>query len=250
MAPDKFFVSVIVPVYNGADFLESAIKTVAAQGYSPLEIIIVDDGSTDETAIIAKRSGQPVRYFYQPNRGPAAARNLGIKEAKGDVIAFLDVDDRWPADKLKVQLECLRNNPTAEIINGYTQFYKISGQKDGKLILKKTWKPAFIVSLWSPIFRKSVFEKIGYLDETLRSAEDVNWFFKAWEKGINMITLEHVTYLYLRHSGGISFGKNIKSSNFLKEIRKSIQRRRDQGGGTAAPLAPLSKIRDMDKHPK
>ena len=98
--------SVIMPVYNGAEFLAEAVASIVAQAYQPLEIIVVDDGSTDETATIVQSLGGEIRYLYQFNQGPAAARNAGLALAQGDLIAFLDVDDLWPADKLAQQMAC------------------------------------------------------------------------------------------------------------------------------------------------
>src|ERR1700682_4446766 len=97
-------VSIIIPVYNAAHFLPQAMASIRAQGYDSLEIVVVDDGSTDNCADVAKSLGSDVRYDRQVNRGPSAARNRGLALARGELIAFLDVDDQWPAQKLSVQL--------------------------------------------------------------------------------------------------------------------------------------------------
>jgi glycosyltransferase involved in cell wall biosynthesis len=86
-------VSVIIPVYNGADFLEAAISGVLAQDYQPLEIIVVDDGSTDATRAIAQQFQPNVRYLYQENSGPAAARNCGIRSAQGEILANRQIEN-------------------------------------------------------------------------------------------------------------------------------------------------------------
>ena len=106
----KPLVSVIVPVYNGAQFIGEAIESVFVQNYDPLEIIIVDDGSTDETANIVK-SYNNMHYIYQPNQGVAAARNSGIENSMGKLIAFLDADDCWAPNKLNIQVDCLLKHP-------------------------------------------------------------------------------------------------------------------------------------------
>ena len=91
-------VSVIIPAFNRERFLAASIKSVLAQLYRPIEIIVVDDGSTDNTKKVAEGFGKEVRYVHQENKGPSAARDTGIKVAKGDVFAFIDADDLWSSD--------------------------------------------------------------------------------------------------------------------------------------------------------
>ena len=98
------FVSVITPVHNGARFLAEAVESVERQGYEPLEIIVVDDGSTDDTPRVIAELGDRVLALRQENAGPAAARNRAIAAARGDVLAFCDADDTWPEGKLDAQL--------------------------------------------------------------------------------------------------------------------------------------------------
>src|SRR5690349_13432849 len=96
-------ISVIVPVYNGSDFLSEAIDSIRQQMYGSIEIIVVDDGSTDSTPQIIESFANSIQSIRQDNAGPAAARNAGIRLAHGEVIGFLDADDLWPPDKLKIQ---------------------------------------------------------------------------------------------------------------------------------------------------
>ncbi len=104
-------VSVIIPAYNSEQYIRRAIDSVLAQTHPASEIIVVDDGSTDNTCEMVQRYGPPVRYLYQANAGPGAARNTGIQAAKGEWIAFLDSDDEWAPEKLQVQLDLLHRNP-------------------------------------------------------------------------------------------------------------------------------------------
>ncbi|MBD3561475.1 glycosyltransferase family 2 protein, partial [Planktothrix sp. FACHB-1355] len=124
MEDNSLFVSAIIPVYNGEKYLAEAIKNVKNQDYQPLEIIVIDDGSTDRTPEVAAAFKDSIRYVSQPNSGPAAARNHGIRIANGDVIAFLDVDDLWSDDKLKLQANYLANNPSVGIVQGLIQQMK------------------------------------------------------------------------------------------------------------------------------
>jgi glycosyltransferase involved in cell wall biosynthesis len=114
-------ISVIVPVYNGDLYLAAAIESILAQNYQPIEILIIDDGLTDNTAKIADRFQQHVRYIYQPNSGAPSARNLGLKMATGEIIAFLDADDIWHEQKLALQLDILAKNSSVSVVLGHRQ---------------------------------------------------------------------------------------------------------------------------------
>src|SRR5437867_2556724 len=104
-------VSVVIPVYNGERYLADAIQSVLDQTYENFEVIVVDDGSTDESAAVAKRFGEAIRYVHQANGGVSKARNTGIAEARGVYLAFLDQDDLWLPDKLSVQVAYLDSHP-------------------------------------------------------------------------------------------------------------------------------------------
>ncbi|HKV36457.1 MAG TPA: glycosyltransferase family A protein, partial [Pyrinomonadaceae bacterium] len=115
----EHLVSVIIPVFNGERFLREAVQSVLDQGDSSVEIIVVDDGSTDGTETVAR--SLPVRYLHQTNQGPAAARNRGIEHAQGSLLAFADADDLWPVNKLELQLPCLLRDPKIDIVLGRIQ---------------------------------------------------------------------------------------------------------------------------------
>src|SRR5438045_3638350 len=115
MSQSNIRVSVIMPVYNGERFLMEAIRDIQAQECAPLEILVIDDGSTDDTAAILAQLGDPVRTVRQPNRGPSAARNRGIELARGEVIAFHDVDDLWAPGTLAALLDHLDAHPEIDI---------------------------------------------------------------------------------------------------------------------------------------
>lgn len=110
-------VSVVIPAYNRARFLGTAVASVRAQSHACTEIVIVDDGSTDDTAQVVAALGDGIRYITQANAGPAAARNRGILEARSDLVAFLDTDDRWLPDKIALQVEVLRREPTVALVS-------------------------------------------------------------------------------------------------------------------------------------
>jgi GT2 family glycosyltransferase len=110
-------ISVVIPTYNRSAFLATAVASIRTQTYPCAEIIIVDDGSTDDTAQVTAALGAGIRYVRQANAGPAAARNRGIREARGDWVAFLDTDDRWLPEKLCKQVEIVRRDPSITLVS-------------------------------------------------------------------------------------------------------------------------------------
>lgn len=222
-------VSVIIPVFNGERFLRDAVQSVLAQKHSPVEIIIVDDGSTDGTATVAGNLPGTVRYLHQANQGPAAARNRGIEHAQGSLIAFADADDLWPAGKLKLQLPYLIKDPAIDIVIGRIQQVLLSETR-----AEEIGEPAFSVNLGSAILRRSVFESVGLFDETMRYSEDVDWFMRAREDGAAIVTLDAVTLFYRQHEQNMTRGKSTSELNVLKALKKSLDRRRERTGSASA----------------
>ena len=179
-------VSVIIPTYNRVAMLKEAVDSVLAQGFEDLELIVVDDGSTDGTSEEIKNYGGRVKLIQQPqNRGVSAARNRGILQAKGKYIAFLDSDDLWVKGKLKIQVEFLDSNPqyplcyTDEIwirrgkrVNPKLKHAKYSGWIFEKCL------PLCTISPSSACMRKTLFAKVGLFDEALPVCEDYDLWLR------------------------------------------------------------------------
>ena len=217
-------VSVVIPVFNGERFLREAVQSVLDQQYAPLEIIIVDDGSTDGTATVAQSLPETVRYLHQTNQGPAAARNRGIEHARGGLIAFADADDLWPPEKLELQLPWLIEDRGVEIVLGRVQLLSATGLTES----------AFSVNLGCAVIRKPVFDRVGSFDETMRYSEDVDWFMRARESGAAIITIDAVTLFYRQHEQNMTRGKSTSELNVLKALKRSLDRRRERVGFAAA----------------
>jgi len=227
-------VSVVIPVFNGERFLREAVQSVLDQKYSPIEIIIVDDGSTDGSSAVARSFSETVRYLYQANQGPAAARNRGIEHAQGSLIAFADADDLWPSEKLEMQLPYLINDAAIEIVMGRIQQVRLSKTVNGQTQTEELAEPAFSVNLGSAVIKKSVFERVGLFDESMRYSEDVDWFMRAREAGAAIVTIDAVTLLYRQHEENMTRGKSTSELNVLKALKKSLDRRRERTGVASA----------------
>jgi glycosyltransferase involved in cell wall biosynthesis len=238
------FVSIIIPAYNCERFIAEAVESVRRQEYEPSEIIIIDDGSTDGTSSCVKGLGEDIRYVYQTNKGPAAARNRGITISRGEVIAFLDADDYWPANKLKIQMERMNKNPEIEVVLGRIKCTGLLTEEDRKIRFESADNTMISICLGSGVFRKSVFDRVGLFDESLRHYEDHDWLLRAREKDISMIILKDVTLYNRRNEYSMSRRKTRNDPSMIQILKKSLDRRRQQEKG---PVELSSDFFDFDE---
>ncbi|PSB01602.1 glycosyltransferase family 2 protein [Merismopedia glauca] len=227
----SLLVSVIIPIYNGEMFLAEAIQSLKRQNYQPLEIIVIDDGSTDKTAEIAAQFHPEIRYVYQSNQGPSAARNHGIKLAEGEVIAFLDVDDLWADDVLLDFTDYLIAHPDVEIVQGLIQQMQreIVNPQENSYTFKPNFQPYQFINLGSALYRKSVFDKVGLFDLALRDNEDTDWFMRAWEQNINKVVIPRVMLFYRKHDGNMTLKQtDLVHFGVIKIYKRHIDRMRSQ----------------------
>ena len=170
-------ISTIIPTYNGVKYIRQAIESVLDQTYRDFEIVVVDDGSTDNTKEAVESFGNQVRYFYQENRGPGSARNFGIKNAKGDYIALLDHDDLWLSNRLEKEVELLDQQPEIGLV--YADAHQFSADLEVEktcfqqvtphsgFVFEKLWARNFIPNL-TVLVRKECYERLGVFDVTGR----------------------------------------------------------------------------------
>nr|WP_255695605.1 glycosyltransferase family A protein [Rhodohalobacter sp. 614A] len=222
-------VSIIIPVFNGEDFVADVFRNVEQQDYPSKEIIFVDDGSEDSSKEIIQQIDD-VQYVYQPNRGPASARNTGFRKSRGKYIAFLDVDDLWTENQLAHQVNVLEENPQYDMVQGRIQDLKRIGENKNAGIFEKTGSPYYSVNLGSAVFRRTVFETVGLFDENLHFNEDTDWFVRAWDKKIQKKKVEEVVLHYRKHANNLTHHKNSRHSGmaWLLKKRLDLQRRENQ----------------------
>jgi len=225
---DRPLVSVIIPVYNGECYLAEALDSIFAQDYRPMEVIVVDDGSVDGTADIAK-SYKEIRYIYQTNQGQGMAMNAGIMAARGEFIAFLDADDMWPPNKLSVQMDHLLKHPQVGYIIARMQNFLEPGTKRPSRITKDLLLTDYVaLSVGTLVVRKPVFERIGNFDKSYGHAKDVDWFVRAKEAGIPMAILPEILLYRRLHSSNRSYRTQARTSEFLRVVKSSIDRKRER----------------------
>ena len=204
-AADRPLVSAIVPVRDGASFLPEAVASIQAQHYPTLEIIVVDDGSTDDIQDVLHRLPAPIRYFRQEPSGPSAARNRGIREAKGEFIAFLDVDDLWPPDNLSLMVDAISGSPGWDVVHGFAQIMR-QMPDTGQYEFIGNPLEVFLDYLSAGLYRRSVFDKVGMLDESLTYFEDVEWFYRARDAGLAIERLQQISLYVRRHGQNMTRG--------------------------------------------
>lgn len=223
--PPDPMVSVVIPVYNGAAFLPSAVRSVVEQEYDALDIVVVDDGSIDDVLSAVAALPVPVRLLRQLNAGPAAARNRGIRSAAGDYLAFLDVDDLWAAGTLRRAIEILEADPAIDLVKGRSQLARFTTYDDSGTFIGNPAE-SFPYIIGSAVYRRSAFARLGLFDERLRFGEDQDWFVRAHEAGLVIRALDEVTLYVRRHGGNMTHGKSAAELNPARIIKNAIDRRR------------------------
>ncbi|VXD22702.1 Glycosyl transferase [Planktothrix serta PCC 8927] len=225
-------VSVIIPVYNGDRYLSQAIDSVLSQTYSNYEIIIVDDGSTDNTSEIIQhyvescQDSSLIRYIFQSNQGVAAARNRGIEEARGELIALLDQDDVFLPKKLEHQVACFEANPNVAIVNSG---WRLIDHNNNKISDIEPWHnlPNLTLETWitrTPIlpsalmFRRSAWQQIGGFDSRFNGVDDVDFIWRLALHEYSAIWLTEITVNYRQHEETVSNQKARERANLMIDL--------------------------------
>lgn len=202
--------SVIIPCFNQGEFLADAISSVLRQTYLNTEIVVIDDGSTDDTGSVARSFGNRVRYFFQENRGLSAARNAGVLASTGAYLQFLDCDDKIEPEKLSKQVVFLEANDDVDIVYGDARYFTTDNPDRLELgPYAKEHPESWIARIWSrnepllakllehnicavncPLIRKTVFERVGGWDTTLRALEDWEYWIRCVTHGVEIAFLD------------------------------------------------------------
>ncbi|MGE5658360.1 MAG: glycosyltransferase [Actinomycetota bacterium] len=219
-------VSVIIPTYNNAHYIKQAIKSVVEQTYQDYEIIVIDDGSTDETRQILEPYFDVIRYTYQQNQGLSAARNSGLSMARGELIALLDGDDFFLPHKLTEQVACFDTNPSVGIVHSGWYLVDESGERLTEVELWKGLPKLDLEAwlLWRPLlpgammFRREWLQRVGGFNPQIKFAEDVEIALRLALMGCEAVWLKNITVCYRQHGNTITAKNTPKNAKIFEKI--------------------------------
>jgi glycosyltransferase involved in cell wall biosynthesis len=219
-------VSVIIPVFNGAGRLAAAVASVRPQLHAGDELIIVDDGSTDATPAVIAALGPGVTALRQHNAGASAARNAGLRRATGEAVAFLDHDDLWTPHRQSALRAVLQHDAGVGVAVG-----RVDIAVDAALAQPEADHPRYATvhrpwHLDAVLIRRAVFDRVGPFNETLRCAEDADWFMRARDAGVRFQPVDMVTVTYQLHAANSSRDVARGRSDLLRALQAAAARRR------------------------
>jgi glycosyltransferase involved in cell wall biosynthesis len=220
-------VTVIIGAYNAARYLGEAIDSVLAQTHPRIELIVVDDGSTDGTGAVAEAYGPPVRCIRQENGGMAAARNRAVPEARGSYLAFLDADDRFPPDKLRQQLAVFEAQPDLDVVYGHvTEFLSPDLDEGARALLRA---PAHDVPWPTPnlmLVKRESFLRVGLFSTDLKVGIGVDWHARANELGLRSAVPPILALERRLHAENNGIRQRESKPQYLHVLKAALDRRR------------------------
>jgi glycosyltransferase involved in cell wall biosynthesis len=232
--------SVVMPVFNVAPYIEEALQSIIQQHYDPLELIVVDDGSTDTTSSIVEsyrhQFGDGLKHIYQDNSGVSRARNVGLMHARGELIAFLDGDDVWPKNVLTRHCNLLEANPHADGVMGRVASFKDRSVPFEALAPEEFSDPYFIGQVGTALVHSRVLDIVGNFDESLSTGEDGDWFLRIKQKGLPIARIDDLSLYYRLRRDSLMRTETVSQNELvLKILKKSVERhRRTQTAETGA----------------
>jgi glycosyltransferase involved in cell wall biosynthesis len=231
MAPDPLLVSAVIPTYNYGHFVREAVESALAQTYPHVEVIVVDDGSTDDTRARLDPYMDRIRYIYQDNQGLSAARNTGIRAARGALIALLDSDDTWHPRRLEFQVRYLATDPEAGVVGSEAVTTIAHGWPDvgdrpeptvftaAQMLVRSRLGPSGV------LVRRECFDAVGYFDTELRSAEDRDMWLRLARR-FRVVRLNNPLFMYRVHAGNMSAAAVRMEVNELKVLDRALDAER------------------------
>lgn len=222
-----FAVDVVIPCYNAARFLRAAIDSVLQQDVPGLRILLVDDGSTDASADIAWSYGPVVQVQQQPNCGIAAARNAGIRLTRAPWLAFLDADDLWTQDSLRVRLEAFARAPETDLAFGQLeQFHSPEMDAAARAKLPIESSPADARFAGTLLARRDAFLRAGYFNTTLKVGEMIDWISRADAAGLLTCQVDRVVMRRRVHGDNTTLRQAVDRSAYLRALKVALDQRR------------------------
>ena len=235
-------VSVILVVRNGAGLIGEALASVDGSAIKPLEILVVDGGSTDDTVTVAERF-EGVRVIPQQSKGIANAYNEGVAQAQGTLVAFISHDDQWLPGKLDQQVAFMEERPEVLLSVTYVQHYLEAGcSPPPGFRTELLERPVPGMLMETLMVRPEVFDRVGGFDSSFEISEDTDWFARVRDKGISIGVLPETLTRKRVHDANASLSSPKLNALLLKAMRRSVQRKQDadgqRGANGADPAAP------------
>lgn len=221
-------VSVIIPVYNCEPYLEEAIKSVLAQTHEEVEVVVVDDGSTDQSADVARSFGTGVRYFHQANAGIGAARNRGLDLVSGDLLAFLDADDRWVDAKLSLQVAKVLSDPAVDMVFGHVRQVR-QGEEWNRRICESNYDGPGLMAGVIPgtmLIKRESFFRVGRFRTDLKIGEFIDWYARAVDVGLRQFMLPNLLLHRRLHHTNQGVRERQAITDYARVLKSSLDRRR------------------------
>jgi glycosyltransferase involved in cell wall biosynthesis len=228
---DRPLISAIVPVWNCERYVAEAIDSVLAQSYRPLELVVVDDGSTDGSAEVIGRYAPAVRYHHHAHAGLGAARNAGLGLATGAYVAFLDADDVWLPGKLELQMARMEISPAPDLVFGHVvQFHSPELDERSRSRIRGDGQVLGGVFAGTMLARRDVFGRCGLFGTQWRVGEFVDWALRAREAGLRSVVVPEVVTRRRLHQTNMTRRERDGHADYARVIRESLARRRRAGG--------------------
>ena len=219
-------VSVVIPAYNSERHIIATLDSILAQKHRPLEILVVDDGSTDGTAAIVSGCPSEVRLIRQSQRGHPAARNTGIRAAAGEYLAFLDHDDLWSADKLGLQLDRFHRDPALDLVFGHIQNFfspELSSEECSRITAPLHPLPGLLQG--SMLARRASFARVGLFSEERGLGDFLDWYGRAMIAGMKTAMLPETVVFRRIHADNYQ-RKHHHRREYLLAVKELLDRRR------------------------
>lgn len=225
-------VSCIVPVHNGERYVAEAVGSVLGQS-ARVEVVVVDDGSSDGSAAVLGELGEAIRVVRQRHAGVSAARNHGVRVARGDWISFLDADDRLHPEKVARQIAELGRPASPEFVDCHSAWFWSPELSDVEQRQDPRWGDPFWrrvsrghISGW--LVRRGVFEAVGAFDESMSFSEDTDWLLRLRDRGARSLTLPDVLTFRRLHSANVTAGsRRGQVGGLARALKASLDRRRE-----------------------
>lgn len=225
-------ISVVTPFYNPGNYLAEAIESILNQELRPGEIILVSDGADEESVKVARRYIPEVKLIFQENKGAGAARNTGIKESCGELLAFLDADDLWHSQKLKLQSAFLMSHPECDMVFCHAEQFispELPPESKARLRNELIRMPGYVPG--TMLIRKEAFLRIGLFNEQFRVGEFIDWYSKAISQGTAFHMMEEILLKRRIHNHNLGIHSRDKLADYTLILRQAIARRRNNPPG-------------------